>query len=98
MDGSFLHSTCGAYELLFWDTCAFKQMTSGASALRDERWDTWTTVLGWPVQEIFIENWDGSDVNMVWRSNNVSFEPLAKNILENRQKQRVEVSTVGDWR
>lgn len=43
-------------------------MTSGASALRDEKWQTWTTVLGFPVQEIFRDNWDGSDVNMVFRS------------------------------
>jgi len=45
-------------------------MTSGATALRDEKWHTWSTVLGWPVQEIFRDNWDGSDVNMVWRSTN----------------------------
>jgi len=69
-DSSFLHSTCGAYEILFWDTLSMKQMTSGATALRDEKWESWSTVLGWPVQEIFRDNWDGSDVNMVWRSNN----------------------------
>jgi len=28
-DSSFLHSTCGAYEILFWDTLSMKQMTSG---------------------------------------------------------------------
>lgn len=67
-DGNFLHSTCGAYELLFWDANGFKQMTSGATALRDEWWHTWSTVLGWPVEGIFRDNWDGSDVNMVWRS------------------------------
>jgi WD40 repeat protein len=69
-DGSFLHSTCGAYELLFWDANSYKQMTSGATALRDEPWHTWSTTLGWPVQEIFRDNWDGSDVNMVFRSDN----------------------------
>ena len=67
-DGSFLHSNCGAYELLFWDVRSCKQMTSGASALKDEEWETWTCVLGWPVQGIFRANWDGSDVNMVDRS------------------------------
>ena len=73
VDGSFLHSTCGAYELLFWDVRNKKQMTSGATALKDEKWATWTTVLGWPVQGIFRANWDGSDVNMVDRSNMVIF-------------------------
>jgi len=71
VDGNFLHSTCGAYEILFWDANSYKQMTSGATALRDEKWNSWTTILGWPVQEIFRDNWDGSDVNMVHRSDNI---------------------------
>lgn len=33
-----LHSNCGAYELLFWDTQSGKQMPGGASALKDETW------------------------------------------------------------
>lgn len=53
-DGNYLHSTCGAYELLFWDTNTGKQMTSGASALKDECWSTWTTTLGWPVIKLRI--------------------------------------------
>jgi len=51
-DGNYLHSTCGAYELLFWDANSGKQMTSGASALKDEIWQTWTVTLGWPVKNI----------------------------------------------
>jgi WD40 repeat protein len=70
ISGDFLHSTCGAYELLFWDANSYRQMPSGATALRDEPWHTWSVTLGWPVQEIFRDNWDGSDVNMVWRSQN----------------------------
>jgi len=66
--GNFLHTNCGAYELLFWDANSYKQMTSGATALRDEWWHTWSCVLGWPVGGIFRDNWDGSDVNMVARS------------------------------
>ena len=50
-DGNYLHSTCGAYELLFWDANSGKQMTSGASALKDEIWQTWTVTLGWPVKK-----------------------------------------------
>ncbi len=68
-DSEYLHSNCGAYELLFWDINSGKQLTSGASALRDEKWATWSCVLGWPVQGVFKPEWDGSDVNMVDRSN-----------------------------
>jgi len=68
-DGNFLHSTCGAYELLFWDTNTGKQVTSGATATRDEEWHTWNVTLGWPVQGIFEQYMDGTDVNAVDRSN-----------------------------
>lgn len=34
-DSANLHSTCGAYELLFWDLNTGKQLTSGATLLRD---------------------------------------------------------------
>jgi WD40 repeat protein/Ca2+-binding EF-hand superfamily protein len=68
LDSNYLHSNCGAYELLFWDVNTGKQLTSGASALKDEDWDTWSCVLGYPVQGIFKACWDGSDVNMVDRS------------------------------
>lgn len=68
-DSNYLHSNCGAYELLFWDVNSGKQLTAGASALRDEQWHTWSCVLGWPVQGIFQPEWDGSDINMVDRSN-----------------------------
>lgn len=68
-DGSYLHSNCGAYELLFWNAGTGQQITSGATALRDEDWFTWSCVLGWPVQGIFQPEWDGSDINMVDRSN-----------------------------
>jgi WD40 repeat protein/Ca2+-binding EF-hand superfamily protein len=67
-DSNYLHSNCGAYELLFWDANNGRQLTGGASALRDEHWATWSCVLGWPVQGVFKKEWDGSDVNAVDRS------------------------------
>ena len=67
-DGRYLHSNCGGYELLFFDCYTGEQLTSGATMLRDEAWDTWSCILGWPVQGIFQPGWDGSDVNMVDRS------------------------------
>ncbi|CAD8200325.1 unnamed protein product [Paramecium octaurelia] len=68
-DGVNLHSTCGAYELLFWDVAQCKQLPGGASALKDELWYTWTVTLGWPVQGIWPECADGTDINAVDRSN-----------------------------
>jgi microtubule-associated protein-like 6 len=68
LDSNYLHSNCGAHELLFFDANTGRQLTSGASALRDEAWATWSCVLGWPVQGIFKENWDGTDIDMVDRS------------------------------
>lgn len=36
--------------------------------LRDERWATWTTTLGWPVQGIWPKYTDGTFINSVDRS------------------------------
>lgn len=68
-DGNIIHSTCTSYELLFWDTATGKQITSGATSTRDEEWATWTVTLGWPVQGIWEQEMDGSDINAVDRSN-----------------------------
>ena len=68
-DSCFLQSTCGAYELLFWDLNTGKQITSGATMLRDERWSSWTCNLGWPVQGIYPKCTDGTFINSVDRSN-----------------------------
>ena len=62
---------------MFFDAFTGEQLTSGATMLRDEIWDTWSVTLGWPVQGVFQPEWDGSDVNIVDRSqsqHNVSFE------------------------
>lgn len=67
-DGSFIHSTCRSYELLFFEINLGKQLTSGASSLRNEAWSTWTVPLGWPVQGIWPDFSDGTDINAVDRS------------------------------
>lgn len=45
-------------------------MPNGATSLRDEKWHTWTTPFGWPVQGIWPELADGTDINSVDRSHN----------------------------
>lgn len=67
-DSRYIHSTCQAYELLFFDAMSGKQITGGATMFRDEDWATWTATLGWPVQGIWRTEMDGSDINMVDRS------------------------------
>jgi microtubule-associated protein-like 6 len=67
-DSRYLHSNCGAYELLFWEGETGRQQTSGATALRDEPWASFTLVIGWPVQGIYPQYADGTDVNAVDRS------------------------------
>lgn len=54
--------------MLFWDVAQGKQLTGGATALRDEKWNTWTASLGWPVQGIWPEFSKGTDINSVDRS------------------------------
>ena len=63
-----MHSTSGDYELLFWDTNTGKQVTGGASLTRDYEWATWNVTLGWPVQGIWEQFTDGTDINAIDRS------------------------------
>ena len=67
-DGNYLHSNSRDYELLFWDTSTGKQLTSGATLLRDEYFHTWTSCLGWPVEGIWEKFSKGTDINAVDRS------------------------------
>ncbi|GMF20140.1 unnamed protein product [Phytophthora lilii] len=66
-DSSYIQSNCGAYEYLFCDTASSSQV-SRASSVRDVKWATWTCTLGWPVQGIWPECADGTDINAVCAS------------------------------
>ncbi|CAG9313094.1 unnamed protein product [Blepharisma stoltei] len=70
VDGSAMHSTCGAYELLFWDITTGQQVPDGCTRYQDENWATWSTHFGWPVQGIFGGVVDYTHVNRVDRSHN----------------------------
>ena len=71
-DETALMSTCGAYELLWFSTRG-KQMGSktemqqipSATSMRDQKYSPFTCTLGWPVQGIFPDGADGTDVNAV---------------------------------
>jgi WD40 repeat protein len=67
-DSQYIQATDGAYEILFFNAHTGQQMTGGATALRDEQWNTWTSRIGWPVQGIYPSGVDGSHINGVERS------------------------------
>lgn len=69
-DSAFLQSNCAGYEIVYWDAENGKYLPTGASQLRNVDWETWSCVLGWPVQGIFEKGSDGRDIgiNMVDRS------------------------------
>lgn len=66
-DSKFVQSNCGAYELLFCDATTSEHVRS-ASAVKNVKWATWTCTLGWPVQGIWPECADGTDINAVCAS------------------------------
>lgn len=68
LDGQALKSNDASYEILYYNLSDKKKNPHGASAFRDEHWQTWTCILGWPVQGIFSGSMDGSDINGVARS------------------------------
>ena len=83
-DSRYLMSTCGGYELLFWDlhpSNLVKKKGRGTpyfhakhvtrvSTLKDITWNTFTMPLGWNVQGIWPPCADGTDINAVARSRN----------------------------
>ena len=58
-----------SYEVLYYNVDAGQQDKGGLNTFRDEHWHTWTLPLGWPVQGIWTNDIDGSDINSVDRSN-----------------------------
>ena len=66
-DSRYLQSNSGDYELLFWEVPGCEQVRF-PTALKDTKWDTWTSTLGWPVQGIWPKHADGTDVNAACRS------------------------------
>ena len=66
-DAVNLQSVSSDYELLFWDVATGKQRKS-PSEVRDVAWNSFSCILGWPVQGVWPPNADGTDVNAVCRS------------------------------
>lgn len=65
-DNLLLQSTCGAYEILYWDVSSGKQLLSSTDNVEsDTIWNSFTCPLGFPVMGIWPLNSDGTDVNAV---------------------------------
>lgn len=65
-----LRSTCGAYELLYFDVSdqGRGRQIPYASSLKDLEWSTQSCIFGWQVMGIWPEGWDGTDINACARS------------------------------
>ena len=66
LDSRLLQSTCGAYELLYWDVAKGGQLLSSADTLEgDTGWASRTVTLGFGVMGIWPPNAKGTDINAV---------------------------------
>ena len=63
--GDWIRSSCGAYELLFFNPETNKQEPGGASATTSTVWDNHTVKFGWFVEGIYPAGTDGSHINIV---------------------------------
>jgi microtubule-associated protein-like 1/2 len=66
-DGTYIQSTSGDYEHLFWNATICRQLNN-MSIARDLKWETYNAILGFNVFGIWPENADGSDINTCDRS------------------------------
>lgn len=69
VDSKLLQSTCGGYEILYWDVDKGIQVNSTHDSVEsDTDWHDWTLTLGFPVMGVFAPDSDGTDVNCAHRS------------------------------
>ncbi|KXZ56858.1 hypothetical protein GPECTOR_1g774 [Gonium pectorale] len=65
VDSRVIQSTCGAYELLYFEAATGKQIRQSQ---RDTQWQTYTCVLGFPVMGVWRDDSDGTDINALCRT------------------------------
>ena len=70
IDNTWIRSSCGAYELLFFDVDTKKQVPGGASATTSTTWTNHTVKFGWYVEGIYPSGTDGTHINIVELSKN----------------------------
>lgn len=67
VDGQYLRSNSGDYELLYWNPGVCRQIPQ-SSSLRDVEWATHTCIISYETIGIWPEGADGTDVNNCTRS------------------------------
>jgi len=66
MNNRVIQSTCGAYELLYWDVASGSQLLNSKDCVEgDTEWATQTCDMGFGVMGIWRAYQDGSDINSV---------------------------------
>lgn len=66
-DSSVMQSNSTSYDILYHNIETGKQVPGGASAYKDEKWFTYTNVLGWHIQGIWPPCASGDDINALDR-------------------------------
>ena len=66
-ESNIIQSTSSSYDILYHDLNLGKLVQGGASAFKDNDWNTWNIVFGWPVQGIWPRCCSGDDINSVDR-------------------------------
>lgn len=65
-DNTLIRSTCGAYELLFWDVAAGRQiLNSTDNTEADSAWNTHNCIFGFDVMGVWKAGSSGDDINAI---------------------------------
>ncbi|XP_077311978.1 echinoderm microtubule-associated protein-like 3 isoform X2 [Lithobates pipiens] len=67
-DGKYIMSNSGDYEILYWDIAGGCKLLRNRFESRDREWETYTCVLGYHVFGVWPEGSDGTDINALARS------------------------------
>ncbi|KAM5137941.1 echinoderm microtubule-associated protein-like 3 isoform 2-T2 [Mantella aurantiaca] len=76
-DGKYIMSNSGDYEILYWDIASGCKLLRNRFESRDREWATYTCVLGYHVFGVWPEGSDGTDINALARSRDMTMISVA---------------------
>ncbi|XP_072277725.1 echinoderm microtubule-associated protein-like 3 isoform X2 [Pyxicephalus adspersus] len=76
-DGKYIMSNSGDYEILYWDIAGGCKLLRNRFESRDREWSTYTCVLGYHVFGVWPEGSDGTDINALARSRDMTMISVA---------------------
>lgn len=68
LDGKTVQLASENQDVSYFDVETFKQETDVFSDLKNEKWSTWSSPFGWPVQGIWPQSSNGKDILAVERT------------------------------